>query len=150
MSRWLGSFFLLASVLVGKEQAVAYMIPQVYDETKFLRAADYFGSEPTLAGICALRTDESLAGLYFVTTFDKRSPQVKTGDAFQLQLQIIGQKEVQTFLFPADDSFGKKKEIFFGITNEDWENIADKLAAWQLTFVPREGASQTLFSSFSW
>lgn len=147
----LSAFCLLLCGFASAESvAVKYMTPQVFGPQKFLRAADYFRETPKLNGIAAVRTTDSLEGLYFVTTLRGSPLVVSEGDTFFIHCQLLREKNPIIYSFPANEKLSDEKEIFFGITDENWKDVREQLVAWKLILHKHSGEELLLFKSFSW
>ena len=123
-----------------------------YVEAKaFVRISEYFtGREnPGNRLLCRSRPNER-AGLYFVLTLDEKSRKLPDGAVFVLEVIRPDDPETKLFRIPVPAKRPRGKEVFLGLTGEDWPDEEARPVAWRLRLLDAGGGTLAERKSFLW
>ena len=117
----------------------------------FVRISEYFtGREnPGNRLLCRSRPNER-AGLYFVLTLDEKSRKLPDGAVFVLEVIRPDDPETKLFRIPVPAKRPRGKEVFLGLTGEDWPDEEARPVAWRLRLLDAGGGTLAERKSFLW
>ena len=123
-----------------------------YVEAKsFKRISEYFtGREnPGNRLLCRSRPAER-AGLYFILSLDEHSRKLPQGAQFVVEFIRPDDPETKTIRVPVPEKRPRGKEIYLGLTGDDWPDKTARLVAWRLRLVDASGEVLAERKSFLW
>ena len=123
-----------------------------YCEAKsFKRISEYFtGREnPGNRLLCRSRPAER-AGLYFILSLDEHSRKLPQGAQFVVEFIRPDDPETKTIRVLVPENRPRGKEIYLGLTGDDWPDKTARLVAWRLRLVDASGEVLAERKSFLW
>ena len=123
-----------------------------YVEAKsFKRISEYFtGREnPGNRLLCRSRPADR-EGLYFILSLDEHSRKLPQGSQFVVEFIRPDDPETQTIRIPVPEKRPRGKEIYLGLTGDDWQDKTARPVAWRLRLVDASGEVIAERKSFLW
>ena len=123
-----------------------------YVEAKsFKRISEYFtGREnPGNRLLCRSRPAER-EGLYFILSLDEHSRKLPQGSQFVVEFIRPDDPETQTIRILVPEKRPRGKEIYLGLTGDDWQDKTARPVAWRLRLVDASGEVIAERKSFLW
>lgn len=125
--------------------------PRYIAESEFMRIGEYLSGRDITGDRLILRSEpEARSGYYFVLIFDQRVDRLPKGTLLRGEFYTARSPELQTHEFPLPNNRPKTREVFVGLTGEDWP-IADAVpGAWRFTLESPNGEVLAQKQSFLW
>lgn len=123
-----------------------------YVEAKsFKRISEYFtGREnPGNRLLCRSRPAER-AGFYFILSLDEHSRKLPQGTQFVVEFIRPDDPETKTIRVPVPENRPRGKEVYLGLTGDDWSDKTARPVAWRLRLVDASGEVLAERKSFLW
>jgi hypothetical protein len=122
-----------------------------FEAKSFKRISEYFtGREnPGNRLLCRSRPAER-AGLYFILSLDEHSRKLPQGAQFVVEFIRPDDPETKTIRVPVPEKRPRGKEIYLGLTGDDWPDKTARLVAWRLRLVDASGEVLAERKSFLW
>ena len=123
-----------------------------YVEAKsFKRISEYFtGREnPGNRFLCRSHPAER-EGLYFILSLDEHSRKLPQGTQFVVEFIRPDDPETQTIRIPVPEKRTRGKEVYIGLTGDDWPDKTARPVAWRLCLVDVSGGVIAERKSFLW
>jgi len=122
-----------------------------FEAKSFKRISEYFtGREnPGNRLLCRSRPAER-AGLYFILSLDEHSRKLPQGAQFVVEFIRPDDPETKTIRVLVPENRPRGKEIYLGLTGDDWPDKTARLVAWRLRLVDASGEVLAERKSFLW
>lgn len=131
--------------------AILDIKPRYIEAEVFKRAAEYLTGKENLGNRIIVRTDSSeRAGYYFVLILDEQVRDLPAGTYIEGEFYTPKSLDAQVHTFQLPSKLPKSKEIFIGLTGEDWPNPSATPAAWRFTIKNSNGEVLTTEKSYLW
>lgn len=125
--------------------------PRYIEAEPLTRISDYFSAQENKGNRIFLRsTPEARSGYYFVLILDKQVRRLPLGTTVTGEFYTPNQIAPQTFAFTLPNRRPKTKEIFVGLTGDDWPDADSIPAAWRFTIKDPNGEILGQSQSFLW
>ena len=125
--------------------------PRYIEAEAFKRAAEYLTGKENLGNRVIIRTDKSeRAGYYFVLILDEDVRDLPAGSYIEGEFYTPKSLDAQEHTFQLPSKIPKSKEIFIGLTGEDWPNQSAIPAAWRFTIKNSNGEVLAMEKSYLW
>jgi len=128
--------------------------PRYIEEERFKRISEYLSGEENQGDRIILRSDpEARTGFYFVLRLDENVRRLPRGSVVIGEFHTPKSLDVREHRFelPRRGKLPKTKEIFIGLTGEDWPYDAGRVpAAWRFTLEDANGELLARRESFLW
>lgn len=125
--------------------------PRYMEEEQFKRISEYLsGKEHTGDRVIIRSTPEVRDGYYFTLILDEKVRKLPKGTIIVGEFFTPGSVEKQTHEFVVPNKRPKTKEIFVGLTGEDWPQRGGTPAAWRFTIKDPNGAVLGEEQSYLW
>lgn len=135
-------FIILLSVWVALWGSVAPLNAAVriqwvdvryFPEVSFKRIIEHFTGEEDAGGGCIMRTDRlGLAGMYWVVRLSHRVLGLQPGSQVRLVYIDSDSPEKHEKTLPVNFKSAYSRELYVGVTGEDWPSCKKGLVAWSL------------------
>ena len=146
--------FLLLSAGGTRLQAVEILQAraQYYPEKSFKRISEYFTGVENMGRRAITRSRaEDRAGTYIVFKLDEKVAALPADASVQVELIDPADNLPKTFSMALPANRSKAREIFAGITGEDWPyDVGTRLLAWKVSLVDAAGGTLAEKGSFLW
>ena len=130
----------VASCASTKRQAVSSVtidsiLPRYMHEDQFIRIGEYMTGKEEQGKRLILRTNPDVRdGYYFTLILDEQLRRLPQGVTIEGEFHTPKSLDVQTHTFKLPNSRPKTKEIFVGLTGEDWPYGDSRVpSAWRFT-----------------
>jgi hypothetical protein len=131
--------------------AILDIKPRYIEAEAFKRAAEYLTGKENLGDRVIVRTDRSeRAGYYFVLILDEQVRDLPAGTYIEGEFYTPKSLDAQEHIFQLPSKIPKSKEIFIGLTGEDWPNESDIPSAWRFTIKNSNGEVLATKKSYLW
>jgi len=131
--------------------AILDIKPRYIEAETFKRAAEYLTGKENLGNRVIVRTDnKERAGYYFVLILDERVRDLPAGSTIKGEFYTPISLDAQEHTFELPSKLPKSKEIFIGLTGQDWPNQTATPAAWRFTIMNSNGEVLGTKKSFLW
>lgn len=125
--------------------------PRYIDAEQLTRVSEYFtGQEKTGDRIFLRSTPEARSGYYFTLILDEKVRRLPKGTTVLGEFYTPAGVELQSYEFTLPDRRPKTKEIFVGLTGDDWPDADAIPAAWRFTIKDPNGNTLGQSQSFLW
>ncbi|MFQ3224963.1 MAG: hypothetical protein ACI8Z5_001217 [Lentimonas sp.] len=125
--------------------------PRYIETEDFKRASEYMTGKENRGNRVIIRTDKSdRAGYYFVLMLDEKVRDLPSGTYIEGEFFTPKTLDKQEYTFPLPSKLPKSKEIFIGLTGEDWPNQSDIPSAWKFTIKNSNGDVLATEKSYLW
>lgn len=123
-----------------------------YIETEdFKRISEYMTGKENLGNRIILRTDtDQRAGYYFTLILDQKVRDLPAGTYIEGEFHTPMSLDVQAHTFELPSKLPKTKEIFVGLTGDDWTDKDAVPAAWRFTIKNSNGDVLATRKSYLW
>ncbi|MFW5883182.1 MAG: hypothetical protein ACOCVG_02340 [Verrucomicrobiota bacterium] len=102
-------------------------------EGEFKRIPEYFTGEEFTGGRTILRSDpQERRGLYFVLRLDTAVRKLPAESSVRLHYITPEQPDIQTTVLPLPQARAPGREVFFGLTGDDWPDLDERPVVWQI------------------
>ena len=125
--------------------------PRYLDGRDFQRIGEFFGGVERPGQRLTVRTHpESRTGTYFVITLNSRLTTSSVSSAIRIELISSGFRDPRVFRIPLPPERPSTREVFAGITGEDWADPEERILAWRVTVEDGNGTALAWKESFLW
>ena len=125
--------------------------PRYLDARNFQRIGEFFGGVERPGQRLMVRTDpESRSGTYFVITLNSRLTTLSASSAIRIEVISSGFHNPRVFRMPLPPDRPSTREVFAGITGEDWADPEERILAWRVTVEDGNGTALARKESFLW
>lgn len=125
--------------------------PRYIEDETFKRAAEYLTGKENVGNRIIIRTDKTQRdGYYFVLILDERVRDLPPGTYIEGEFYTPKSPDMQTHTFQLPSKLSRSKEIFIGLTGEDWPQKDGVPAAWQFTIKNSNGEVLANRKSYLW
>lgn len=125
--------------------------PRYIDDESFKRVSEYLTGKENRGKRIIMRTDASQRdGFYFVLILDEKIRDLPAGTYIEGEFYTPKSKDKQVHSFNLPAKLSRSKEIFIGLTGEDWISEDDVPAAWRFTIKSSNGDVLATRKSYLW
>ena len=125
--------------------------PRYIEAEQFKRIGEYLSGKEVTGGRLILRSDpDSRTGAYFVLTLDEKVRRLPRGTIIRGEVFTPRSPEAQVFEIKLPSERPKTKELFFGLTGEDWPDGSPVPGAWRFTILTPNGETMGQKQSYLW
>jgi hypothetical protein len=125
--------------------------PRYMEEADFVRLREYYSGVENTGRRMILRSDpDARAGYYFTLVLDTRIGKLPRGTRVEANLYTPFSNEMQSFEFTLPRERPRTREIFVGLTGEDWPDADLPPSAWKIDIVTPRGRVLGSYQSFLW
>jgi hypothetical protein len=125
--------------------------PRYIETEDFKRISEYLTGKENLGNRIILRTDsEQRSGYYFTLILDQKVRDLPTGSYIEGEFYTPKSLDKQAHTFELPSKLPKTKEIFVGLTGEDWPKANAVPAAWRFTIKDSNGDVLATQKSYLW
>lgn len=125
--------------------------PRYISAGELTRVNEYFtGQENTGKRVFLRSNPEAKSGYYFTLILDEKVRRLPRGTTIVGEFHTPDAVEVQSYEFNLPNRRPKTKEIFVGLTGEDWPGEDAVPAAWRFTIIGPNGNTLGASQSFLW
>ncbi len=125
--------------------------PRAIQEDDFKRISEYLTGKEHKGDRILLRTDpEARTGYYFTLILDESARRLPTGTTIVGEFHTAKSLDVQVRTFTLPAKRPNTKEIFVGLTGEDWSEEGPVPSAWRFTIKDANGAVLATQKSYLW
>lgn len=149
------SLTLIGCASTPKEPVQAVTIkeikPRYMEEEQFKRISEYWSGTEKLGKRVILRTDPNVRdGYYFTLILDKKLRKLPKGTIIVGEFFTPVSSDMQTHEFVLPSKRPKTKEVFVGLTGEDWPEAGGTAGAWRFTIQDANGNVLGERQSYLW
>ena len=146
---------LLLSISIETAFSSEVKILNVYRELipkdTFVRISEYFTGKENPGYRVIVRTQpQEYGGYYFILQLNKKINDLPSNTRVRLEIALAGKAESTSYTFPIPYNKKAEKEIFVGITGQDWVYEPTDLIAWKITLIDAEEKILIEKPSFLW
>ncbi|HAV14323.1 MAG TPA: hypothetical protein DCX06_12645 [Opitutae bacterium] len=125
--------------------------PRLIEEEQFKRISEYMTGKEYTGDRLILRTDpEARTGYYFTLVLDEKVRRLPSGTQIIGEFHTAKELDAQEHTFTVPAKRPKTKEIFVGLTGEDWPEGSVTPAAWRFTIKDPNGVVLATKKSYLW
>ncbi len=125
--------------------------PRYIDEQQFIRISEYWTGAENTGDRVILRSDaRERSGYYFTLILDEKVRKLPKGTVILGEFYTAKSPDRQTHEFVLPAKRPKTKEIFVGLTGEDWPEEDAVPGAWRFTIKTPNGEVMAEAQSFLW
>lgn len=125
--------------------------PRYMEEAQFKRISEYWSGSEKQGKRLILRSDPAVRdGYYFTLILDEKVRRLPKGTVILGEFYTPKSVELQTHEFKLPSKRPKTKEIFVGLTGEDWPQPGAVPGAWRFTIKDPNGAVLAARQSYLW
>jgi hypothetical protein len=125
--------------------------PRYIDADQLTRVSEYFTGHENPGGRVFLRsTPEAKSGYYFTLILDEKVRRLPKGTTILGEFYTPDSVDLQSYEFTLPNRRPKTKEIFLGLTGEDWPDTGAVPAAWRFTIKGPNGNTLAQSQSYLW
>lgn len=125
--------------------------PRHMVETDFVRLREYYsGAESTGRRMILRSQPNTREGYYFTLVLDTRIGKLPRGTRIEVNVYTPFSSDMQEFVFTLPRERPRTREIFVGLTGDDWPNASLPPSAWQINLVTPRGRVLGSYQSFLW
>ncbi|MGJ8639291.1 MAG: hypothetical protein ACSHYA_07840 [Opitutaceae bacterium] len=125
--------------------------PRLIEDEEFKRIDEYLTGKEQTGNRLIIRTDSDVrTGYYFVLVLDEKVRRLPAGTQVIGEFHTAKSVEVQEHVFTLPSKRPKTKEIFVGLTGEDWPKGSITPAAWRFTIKDANGAVLATKHNYLW
>lgn len=125
--------------------------PRYIAGERLTRASEYFTGEENKGKRILLRSmPKARSGYYFTLILDEKVRRLPRGTVIIGEFFTPDSVEMQTYEFKLPDRRPKTREIFVGLTGEDWPDPQSVPAAWRFSIRGPNGNTLAETQSFLW
>lgn len=125
--------------------------PRYMETEQFKRFSEYMNGAEHQGGRMILRTNpEERDGYYFTLIIDKKVRDLPKGTVVIGEFFTPQSVEAQIHEFTLPNKRPKTKEIFLGLTGEDWPQVGGVPGAWRFTIKNASGVTLGTKQSYLW
>ena len=147
----LGFFFLVFSSCLFAEVGLEVRNKSYFSDRDFKRIPEFFtGQEYAGWKIYCRSTQGERQGFYFVVKVTGSSNDISQNVLWKVDFVTSVNPAPQTIKIPIDNPKIFGKEVFIGLTGNDWPDQSVQLLAWRLCLLNTEGSIIAKKQSFLW
>tara|TARA_R110002111_G_scaffold244282_1_gene306398 strand:- start:283 stop:765 length:483 start_codon:yes stop_codon:yes gene_type:complete len=125
--------------------------PRYIETEQFKRVSEYMSGKENIGDRIILRTQSTeRAGYYFTLILDENVRRLPKGTVVVGEFYTKKAVEKQTHEFTLPNQLPSTKEIFVGLTGEDWPEAGGVPAAWKFTLKDANGQKLGEKQSYLW
>jgi hypothetical protein len=125
--------------------------PRYMDKAQFMRISEYWSGTEHQGKRLILRSDPAIRdGYYFTLILDEKLRRLPKGTVIIGEFYTPKSVELQTHEFKLPSKRPKTKEVFVGLTGEDWPEPGGVPGAWRFTIKDPNGAVLAERRSYLW
>lgn len=125
--------------------------PRYIEAEELTRVREYFTGQEKMRNRVYLRSSpEVKAGFYFTLILNEKVRRLPKGTTILGEFYTPSDVERQTYEFTLPNKRPKTKEIFVGLTGDDWPGSDAIPAAWRFTITGPNGNTLGQSQSFLW
>ena len=125
--------------------------PRLIENHEFKRIGEYLSGKEVTGDRLILRSDpNSRSGCYFVLTLDEKVRRLAKGIKIRGEIYTGRSSDAQVFEMPLPNQRPKSKEVFFGLTGEDWPAGSGVPGAWRFSILSPSGEVMAQKQSYLW
>lgn len=125
--------------------------PRYIEAESFTRITEYLTGAEYQGNRVIIRTDHTQrAGFYFTLVLNQDVRDLPQGTLIEGEFFTPKSKDAQTYSFQLPSQRPKTKEIFVGLTGEDWPEENAVPAAWRFTIKDANGETLATRQSYLW
>ncbi|MFP4157990.1 MAG: hypothetical protein ACLFU4_10265 [Opitutales bacterium] len=125
--------------------------PRLIEAHEFKRIGEYLSGKEVTGGRLILRSDPNArSGCYFVLTLDEKVRRLAKGTTIRGEIYTARSPDAQVFEMPLPNQRPKTKEVFFGLTGEDWSAGSPVPGAWRFSILSPNGEVMAQQQSYLW
>ncbi|NBB80249.1 MAG: hypothetical protein GVY36_12540 [Verrucomicrobia bacterium] len=125
--------------------------PRYIDAEQLTRVSEYFTGQENTGNRVFLRTSpEAKSGYYFTLILDEKVRRLPKGTTIIGEFYAPEEVDLQRYTFTLPNRRPKTKEIFVGLTGDDWPGADAIPAAWRFTIKGPNGNTLGESQSFLW
>lgn len=125
--------------------------PRYMEDEDFKRAAEYLTGKENLGNRVIIRTDRTQRdGYYFVLILDEQVRDLPPGTYIEGEFYTPKSLDAQEHTFELPSKLPRSKEIFIGLTGEDWPVKSAIPSAWRFTIKNSNGDVLAKEKSYLW
>ncbi len=121
------------------------------EENSFQRLSELFTGKENRGRRAIVRTHADIrAGEYFIITLNQSVHTLPENSRLKLEIITGESMQEKEFLLHLPSGMPQTREIFAGITGNDWKQNETKILAWRLTLQDAQGSAIAKKESFLW
>ncbi len=125
--------------------------PRYIEDEAFKRVAEYLTGRENRGNRIIIRTDKTQRdGYYFVLILDEQVRDLPAGTYIEAEFYTPKSQDKQAHTFQLPSKLSRSKEVFIGLTGEDWTDKAAVPAAWRFTIKNSNGDVLASQKSYLW
>lgn len=125
--------------------------PRYIDAEQLTRASEYFTGEENTGNRVFLRSSpKAKSGFYFTLVLDEKVRRLPRGTTVLGEFYTPNDVEVQRYTFTLPNRRPRTREIFVGLTGDDWPEADAVPSAWRFTITGPNGNTLGGAQSFLW
>jgi len=125
--------------------------PRYIEREAFVRISEYLsGRENTGDRVIVRSNSDARSGFYFVLLLDAPASRLPIGTEIVAEVLTPFSPEIQTFRFELPADMPASKEIFVGLTGDDWPSKEGPAGAWRFTIENASGNVMGRRASYLW
>jgi hypothetical protein len=125
--------------------------PRYMEAAQFKRISEYWSGEEKQGKRIILRSDPAVRdGYYFTLILDEKIRRLPKGTVIVGEFYTPKSVDLQTHEFRLPSKRPKTREIFVGLTGEDWPTVGGVPGAWRFTIKDPNGAVLAERQSYLW
>lgn len=125
--------------------------PRYIPDEHFKRISEYMTGREHLGNRIMIRSDkEARSGYYFILILDRQWRDLPPGSYIEGEFYTPQSLDRQTHRFEFPSQLPKSKELFIGLTGQDWPSPNAVPAAWRFTLKQANGEVLTTRKSYLW
>ncbi|CAA6679574.1 MULTISPECIES: hypothetical protein [unclassified Lentimonas] len=125
--------------------------PRYIETVKFKRITEYLTGKENRGNRVIIRTDKTdRTGYYFVLMLDEKVRDLPAGTYIEGEFYTPKTLDKQAYTFELPSKLPKTKEIFIGLTGQDWTKRSDIPSAWKFTIKNSNGEVLAMEKSYLW
>ena len=125
--------------------------PRYIDKQAFVRISEYMTGKENTGNRMIFRSDvDARGGYYFVLILDHKIERLPTGTTITAEIYAPNALDLQTYSFTLPAQRPETKEIFIGLTGQDWPDKEGIPKAWRFTLQGPNGEMLGSHQSYLW
>lgn len=125
--------------------------PRYIESDQLTRVSEYFTGQELTGDRVFLRSQPDVKrGYYFTLILDEKVRRLPRGTTVVGEFYSPNERDVQRYDFPLPNQRPRTKELFVGLTGDDWPNPDVVPAAWRFTIKGPNGNILGTSESYLW
>ncbi len=135
----------------GSSVSITEIIPRYMKTEEFMRISEYMTGKENPGRRVIIRTEpKERDGYYFVLTLKQNVRKLPADAYIQGELYTSKSLDLQTRRFELPAILPSSREIFIGLTGDDWPEEDDIPSAWRFTIKNSQGEILAQKQSYLW